>query len=324
MCTAIAYQPHDFYFGRTLDYPLSYGEEVVVTPRRYPFAFRHAGTLDTHHALVGMAHIAADYPLYYEAINDCGLGMAGLNFPGNAAYGKPVEGKDNIAVFEFIPWIIGRCATVAEAREALAQLQLVDTPFSDTLPPASLHWIIADRNETIVVEATADGMMLYDNPVGVLTNNPPFSYHLANLVNYRQLSPRSEAATFAPATALPPYCGGMGAIGLPGDCSSPSRFVRAAFLKLNSVCENTEESAVEQFFHILAGVAMTRGSVLVEDGTPDVTLYTACANATRGIYYYTTYENRRIHAVDMHRTPLDGSGLSRYPLHAKTDIAWQN
>ncbi len=324
MCTAITYQTEDFYFGRTLDYPISYGEEVVVTPRRFPFVFRHAGALPAHHALIGMAHVAADYPLYYEAVNDRGLGMAGLNFPGNAVYRRPVEGKDSIAVFEFIPWVLGRCATVAEARGALTRLQLVDTPFSDALPPATLHWIIADRAEAITVESTADGLLVYDNPVGVLTNNPPFPQHLTGLRDHRHLSPRTGEATFAPGLELPPYCGGMGAIGLPGDCSSRSRFIRAAFHKCNAVSPADEAASVGQFFHILDSVAMPRGSVLLEDGRPDLTLYTACANATRGIYYYTTYTNRRITAVDMHRTPLDGDTLARFPLRTAEDIARQN
>ncbi len=325
MCTAITYQTDDFYFGRTLDYPIRYGEEIAVTPRRFPLIFRHGETLADHHALIGMAHVADDYPLYYEAVNDRGLGMAGLNFPGNAVYVDPADNGDNIASFEFIPWILAQCATVAEARMLLTHIRIVNTPFSPTLPTSPLHWLIADKAEAITVESTADGLAVYDNPVGVLTNNPPFPHHLTALADYRHLSPRSGAATFAPGLSLATYCGGMGAIGLPGDWSSRSRFIRAAFVKLNAAALGNDEAAsVSQFFHILASVAMPRGCVELADGQQDLTLYTACANATRGIYYYTTYENSHITAVDMHRTQLNGNKLTRYPMRTDWSVHEQH
>ncbi len=325
MCTAITYQTTDFYFGRTLDYPIRYGEEVVVTPRRFPLAFRHGETLASHHALIGMAHVADGTPLYYEAVNDRGLGMAGLNFPGNAVYVDPAEGYDSIASFEFIPWILAQCASVADARALLARIRIVNTPFSPALPTSPLHWLIADKAEAITVEATADGLAVYDNPVGVLTNNPPFPHHLTALADYRHLSPRSGATTFAPGVDLATYCGGMGAIGLPGDWSSRSRFIRAAFIKLNAAAlDGSEAASVGQFFHILDSVAMPRGCIELEDGQPDLTLYTACVNATRGIYYYTTYENHQITGVDMHREDLDSNVLVSYPIRRKQHILMEN
>ena len=113
MCTAATYKTDGFYFGRTLDYEFSYGDEIVVTPRRFPFAFRGGAALESHYALLGMAHVADGYPLYYDAANEKGLGMAGLNFVGNAHYEKRAAGKDNVAQFEFIPWVLGQCASVA-------------------------------------------------------------------------------------------------------------------------------------------------------------------------------------------------------------------
>ena len=92
MCTAATYQTKDFYFGRTLDYEFSYGEEIVITPRNYEFNFRHMGQAEEHYAIIGMAHVAGDYPLYYDAINEKGIGMAGLNFVGNAVYAEVTEG----------------------------------------------------------------------------------------------------------------------------------------------------------------------------------------------------------------------------------------
>lgn len=145
MCTAITYQTKQLYFGRTLDYECSYGEQVTVTPRNYPFDFRHAGPVHTHYAMIGMAHVADGYPLYYDAVNEKGLCMAGLNFVGNAVYAQPKPDRTNIAQFEFIPWLLGRCASVAQARTELSKLNLTGTPFSAALPAAQLHWLIADQ-----------------------------------------------------------------------------------------------------------------------------------------------------------------------------------
>ena len=272
MCTAAAFQTKDFYFGRTLDYECSYGECVTITPRRYPFSFRHMGRLDAHYAMIGMAHVADGYPLYYDAVNEAGLGMAGLNFVGNAQYAEVQEGKENVAQFELIPWILGRCATVREARARLDALNLVGTPFSERYPAAQLHWLLADKDEAVVIESMADGLHVYDDPAGVLTNNPPFPQQLFNLNNYMALSPRQPENRFSGALGLHCYSRGMGALGLPGDLSSMSRFVRVAYTKLNAVCRDTEAENVSQFFHILGAVEQQRGCCEVEPGAYEYTI----------------------------------------------------
>ena len=324
MCTAATYKTADFYFGRNLDYEFSYGDEVTVPPRSYPFALRCMGNFRTRYAMIGMAYVAGEYPLYYDAINEKGLGVAGLNFVGNAVYHPAADGKNNITQFELIPWLLGSCATLAEARALLEKANIVNIPFSDKLPLAQLHWLIADRTGSITVESTADGLHIYDNPVGVLANNPPFPMQLFSLNNYMALSPQSPKNTFAPDAPLSVYSRGMGALGLPGDLSSQSRFIRAAFVRAHSLCEATEESRVSQFFHILTAVEQQRGCCQLENGKYEITLYTSCCNATRGIYYYTTYDNRQITAVDMHKAPLDGNALVRYPLIQKQQIFKQN
>ena len=139
MCTAATYQTKDFYFGRTLDYEISYGDQVVITPRNYGFHLRSGGQITSHYAMIGMACVMEGYPLYYDAVNEKGLGIAGLNFVGNAHYHPPMEGKENITQFELIPRILGTCATVKEARQELAQMNLTDTPFTENLPVAQLH-----------------------------------------------------------------------------------------------------------------------------------------------------------------------------------------
>ncbi|MGN0571998.1 MAG: choloylglycine hydrolase [Candidatus Fimenecus sp.] len=324
MCTAATYKTKDFYFGRTLDYEFSYGDELVVTPRNYPFSFRDAGELQTHYAIIGMACVVENTPLYYDAMNETGLCMAGLNFVGNAVYCKPEAGKDNVAQFEFIAWILGQCANVKEAREKLQNLNLTDTPFSAKLPVAQLHWILADRNEAITVESVQDGLKIYDNPVGVLTNNPPFPEQMFRLNDYMHLSPKSPENHFAESLPLYTYSRGMGAMGLPGDLSSQSRFVRVAFTKMHSVSGSSEQESVSQFFHILGSVDQQRGCCEVGEGKYEITLYTSCCNADKGIYYYNTYNNHQISGVDMHKEDLDGNALVRYPLVTGEQILMQN
>lgn len=324
MCTAATYRTHDFYFGRTLDYEDHYGEEITITPRGYPFRFRAGETLERHYAMIGMAHVADGYPLYYDAVNEKGLGMAGLNFVGNAVYHKPDPERDNVDTYEFIPWILCRCATVEEARVRLRRLNLTDGTFNAMLPAAQLHWIIADKDGAIVVESVKDGLRVYDDPAGVLTNNPPFDEQLFNLNNYMALSPRQPQNHFSGQLDLAPYSRGMGALGLPGDLSSQSRFVRAAFVRLNSRSGDSEEESVSQFFHILNSVDQQRGCCEVGPGVYEYTIYTSCCNADRGIYYYTTYDNHQISAVDLRRTDLGGADLVRYPLIAGEQIRFQN
>ena len=313
MCTAATYKTQDHYFGRNLDYEFSYNETVTVTPRNYSFKFRTLGTIKNHYAMIGMAFVQQDYPLYYDATNEKGLSMAGLNFPTNAVYLPKKQGKDNITPFEFIPWILGQCATVSEAREKLKKLNLLDEDFSTELKLSPLHWIISDRDESIVVEPLKDGIKIYDNPVGVMTNNPTFDFHMLNLANYMGLTREEPTSRFSDKLKLNPYSRGMGAIGLPGDLSSASRFVKAAFTKLNSVSGDSESESISQFFHILGSVAQQKGCCRVEHGF-EYTIYSSCCNTDKGIYYYTTYENSQITGVDMNKENLDGEKLISYPL----------
>lgn len=324
MCTAATYQTKDHYFGRNLDLDFSYAETVVITPRNVPLPFRRMRTLENHYAMIGMALIAEDYPLYYDATNEKGLSMAGLNFPGNTDYKPEAAGLDNIAPFEFIPWILGQCADLTEARELLARINLAEIHFSDKLPLSPLHWIVADRTGCITIESVKDGLKIYENPIGILTNNPPFDFQMINLNNYMHLSTEAPENNFAKGVELAPYSLGMGAVGLPGDLSSASRFVKAAFTKLNSVSGDTESESVSQFFHILDSVQQTRGCVHVGKGRYEITVYSSCCNIDRGIYYYKTYENSQIAGVNLYHEDLDGNHLISYSLIDNQQIRMQN
>lgn len=324
MCTAATYKTKDFYFGRTLDYEHSFGEKIVVTPRNFPLAFRKVEEMKSHYAIIGMAAVAEDYPLYFDATNEKGLSMAGLNFPGNADYKLYVIGKDNVTPFEFIPWILGQCATVAEAKALLERINLVSIPFNEELPLSPLHWIISDKTESITVESVKEGLKIYQNPIGVLTNNPTFDMMQLYLSNFMGLTNKVPDNRFTEKLELQPYSRGMGAMGLPGDLSSSSRFVKAAFTKLNSVSGESESESISQFFHILSSVTQQRGCVMVNDSEYEITIYTSCCNTDKGIYYYTTYENSQITGVNMHKEDLNGVELITYPLITGQQIYMQN
>lgn len=323
MCTAATYKTKDFYFGRTLDYEFSYGEKIVITPRNYRFNFEYMGEAKEHLAIIGMAHVSDKYPLYYDGINEAGLGMAGLNFVGNAKYGEDLDDKKNVAQYEFIPWILCQCHSVKAAKELLLDSNITARPFKD-FPCASLHWIIADKEEAITVECMEDGMHIYENEVGVLTNNPSFDKQMFNLNNYRHLSVKDPEDTFSENISLTRYSRGMGAIGLPGDLSSASRFVRVAFAKLNAVSDDSEQSSVSQFFHILGSVWQNRGLCEVAPGKFEITIYASCCNADKGIYYYKTYDNHQITAVDMNKENLDQDRLIEYPMINEGSFNFQN
>ncbi len=314
MCTAITYKTRDFYFGRTLDNDFSYGEEVVITARRFPFNWRNGQRAFEHYAIIGMAYVCDGYPLYYDAVNEKGLCMAGLNFVGNAVYYPVKENKENIAQFELIPRLLGRCESVEQVKNEIEKINVTKEPFSDELKVSQLHWIIADRLQSITVECVADGIRVYDNPVGVLTNNPPFEYQLFALNNYMSVSPRKPCNFFSKSLDLQEYSRGMGGLGLPGDLSSQSRFVRAAFARLNSVSGESESECVGQLFHILSFVEQPRGCCVLDNGGYEITQYASCCNVDKGIYYYTTYSNRQISAVNLYSENLDSNSLFRYPL----------
>jgi len=323
MCTAITFKTEDHYFGRNLDLEYSLGEQVVVTPRNYAFNFKMLPTLKTHYAMIGVAKVDKGYPLYFDATNEVGLSIAGLNFPENAIYFEPIQGLNNIAPFEIIPYVLGRFKSISQVIDFLKESNISSVAYSDEYPLSPLHWIIADEKEAISVESVKDGLKIYENPVGVLTNNPPFPYQMFNLNNYAKLSAENPTNTFSKNIPFHPYSRGLGGLGIPGDFSSMSRFVRATFAKSLSICDSCESESVSQFFHILSYVEQVRGCVKV-NGKNEITVYSSCCNTRKGIYYYSTYQNRTIRRIDMHKENLDSNFLIPYDMTGKEFVFGQN
>lgn len=288
MCTAIHLPGQPHLFGRTLDLENNCGASIVITPRTFDLALPSPPQAPAATALLGVARLENGQPLYFDAINEHGLGMAALHFPGNAVYLPPRADRHNVPSYALIPWVLHHCQTLTQARELLQKTNVTAAAFCDALPPSPLHWMLAAADGALVIEPTSDGLQLYENPSGVLTNNPPFPYHTAHLDDVRHLTPDS----FADA-----YSKGLGAVGLPGDFSSASRFVRAAFVKRNLLAGDTPTEQITQFFHLMDAISVPRGCVRDTQGTPFFTQYTTCADTQNGVYYFKTHQNNRIRAV---------------------------
>ncbi|MBQ9748351.1 MAG: choloylglycine hydrolase [Clostridia bacterium] len=324
MCTAISVMSGRFYFGRNMDYDRSFGEQVVIAPRGFPFFFCCEEACSQHYAMIGMASVMDGYPLYADAVNEKGLCMAGLQFTENACYYEErEEGFYHVSAYELIPWVLSRCATAEEARALLLRTRVTSIPFRADIPVASLHWMIADACGAMVLEVTEEGTAVLEDPVGVLTNTPPFLHHLMHLRQYAGLGNEAGHATLAEAYSLEPFSLGTGALGLPGDYSSPSRFIKAAFLRAHLFGHEDAAENIADMFHLLAAVAPIGRSVLTKEGRAHMTTYSACLDATRGIYYYNTCYNCQLTAVDLHAVNLDDRRLAIFPLKKKQQVLWE-
>ncbi len=294
MCTAIR---RGSFFGRTLDLEYSYFESVTVSPRRFSFPCLE----NEHFAIIGMATVAENYPLYYDALNEKGLCMAGLNFPKSAAYPPFCEGKKNIATYELIPFVLGQCETAVEARQLLENTHIFDGSFSKEYPKSPLHFMIADKERSLTLEITKGGTHIYENDINVLTNEPPFPKMLTHLSDFSALNPIEPSA--------PVFGRGEGALGLPGDWSSPSRFVRAAF-----AARHTKPLDESGFFRAIATVEVPKGCLMLPDGKPVFSIYTSCMDMEKGIYYYKTYDGGEIKAFSISDENLADDRLISYPI----------
>ena len=312
MCTGVRFTDGqgNMYFGRNLDWSCSYGENVVITPTGWspnsPFGAINA----SQRPIFGMGIVAENTPLYFDCANDAGLAVAGLNFPGYAQYeAAPVQGKTNVCAWEFPLWVVANFRTVDEVESALAETAIVDRPINDRYPSSLLHWIIGDAERSIVVEYTAQGMQVFGNGFDVLANQPGFAYHAENVRNYIGCSPEVEGPVSWRTAELSSYGSGSGMRGIPGDCYSPSRFVRAAYHNAFYPQKDTEAENVSRLFHTLGSVAMVDGASKMLDGAYEITVYTGGLSTRTNTYYYNTYDDPAIRSVALSDYDTDGTEL---------------
>ena len=295
MCTAVYFERGDF-FGRTLDLECSLGERVCTVPRGFSLVYKNIEREDCHAAFIGMAHRACGYPLFFDGVNEYGVAVAALNFPGCARYHKPRTGAVNLAPYEIIQYVLARARTLNDVRELLRSVNVTDEPFSGELPNTPLHFLVSAKDGSLAAEPCEGGFELTENSHGVLSNAPEIRYHLMRTADFRSLAPTLGENRIAPCAELPVYSRGLGAVGLPGDFSSTSRFVRALYAKNHTQISEPagREERLSAFFHVMDTVTVPLGCVVTEEGKPVSTVYTSAMDLDTQTYYYKTYDKGEI------------------------------
>lgn len=318
MCTAIRF--NDRLFGRTFDFERSFDEELIVTPR----GRMRIGEAENRYAIMGIGVIVGEMPLYFDGVNEWGLSAAALNFPHYAVYGGGENARAGVSSAHLISLILGFCRSCEEARDMLSNIIVNGRGADEETPPTPLHWMLSDPRGSLVVEPLADGLSVRENPVGVLTNSPDFDYHLARLADLTHLDVKNPLTK----DASPLYSRGMGAIGLPGDFSSSSRFLRAAFLKEHSDCTSGggqdkadgTPGGVGQAFNIFSSVTIPHGAVLSDEGEAVFTRYTALVDMDSPTYYLTTAACRTIRKATLTDSLCEGEHIVKFPIYREENI----
>ena len=306
-----------------MDIEYSFNQSIIFIPRNFKCVNKsNKKELTTKYAVLGMGTIFDDYPTFADGMNEKGLGCAGLNFPVYVSYSKEdIEGKTNIPVYNFLLWVLANFSSVEEVKEALKNANIVDIPISENIPNTTLHWMISDiTGKSIVVEQTKEKLNVFDNNIGVLTNSPTFDWHVANLNQYVGLRYNQVPEFKLGDQSLTALGQGTGLVGLPGDFTPASRFIRVAFLRDAMIKNDKDSIDLIEFFHILNNVAMVRGSTRTVEEKSDLTQYTSCMCLEKGIYYYNTYENNQINAIDMNKENLDGNEIKTYKYNKTLSI----
>ncbi|MBP3886162.1 MAG: choloylglycine hydrolase [Cellulosilyticum sp.] len=330
MCTALTLKTEDDYtlFGRNMDLEYTFGQRVQLIPRNYAYTNSITNeTCHTKYAILSMGTLlGGKHPTLADGMNEKGLACAGLNFPDYISYAdEPVDGKINIAPYDFMLWVLSNFSSIEELRGPLENINLVAKPYDEQTPIATLHWIIKDTTGAcLVVESTKEKLCIYDNHIGVLTNSPTFDWHITHLNQYVGLSSYQAENTSWCDQELTPSGHGLGAFGLPGDSSSISRFVRIAFFKSILPPIPTLERGISEHFKLLGNVSMTNGIIIKPHNQYEITIYTSCMCLEKGIYYYNNYTNQRINAIDMHKEDLDATEIKAFDYLNKEDINYQN
>ncbi|MBQ6409806.1 choloylglycine hydrolase [Candidatus Saccharibacteria bacterium] len=313
MCTGVRFSDNDgnMYFGRNLDWTEGYGEKVVLTPKNYHYQSAFLGEQTPKNgAIIGMAIVVENTPLYFDCANEAGLAIAGLNFPGYAHYeNDAVDDKTNVAAYEFPLWVAMNFASVDEVEEALKNAAIVAKPINEQFPVSELHFIIGDKDRSIVVEYTEKGMEIFHNDVDILTNQPGYAWHQENLRNYMNLEPKRPEEVKWGKQKLVPFGSGSMMRGIPGDYYSPSRFVRVAYLNTHYPTKDSEDENVMRLFHTLTGVAMIDGAAAMDGENYEKTIYTGGYSTASKTYYYNTYDNPSVMHVSMGDYDLDTADL---------------
>ena len=290
MCTSIYYETknHTHFLARTLDF----AQEMNLTPVIIKNGHHFASQADPHGFTSKYTFLGAGRgETFADGLNEQGLGIASLYFNENAVYSpKAKPGAINLASTEVISWVLGNVASVAEFKRVADRINVCQIANEFVKGVMPLHWILYDRQGgNLVVEITKSGMHLYDNPVGVMTNSPTFPWQLTNLSHYSNLQPNDFPAKKYGNYQIVSDGPGNGALGLPGDYTSTSRFVRTAFLRQYTDQAADARAGLVTLNHILNNVDIPRGVKVGENGLTDYTQYKGFMDLDHLTYYYLPY-----------------------------------
>lgn len=293
------------FFGRTMDFSYELDPEIYVSPRDYRWDTGiNDLTINNKYKFIGIGQNIGKIT-FTDGTNELGLAGAVLFFPGYANYSNYENSNANrisIASIDIINYILGNCSDVQDVIKTLNNINIIGVEDSVTNSVAPLHWIFVDKKgKCITVEKTANGLQIFDNQLKVLANSPNFEWHMTNLRNYINISPFQQESISWGDITFTPFGQGTGTFGLPGDYTSPSRFVRTAYLKSFTAAPTTDEEAVNTCFNIIKGVTIPKGAVVTKRGTNDYTQYTAFMNINSGDYYFNTYFNNQITKVSINQ-----------------------
>ena len=292
MCTAIFYKSSGSFFGRTLDHAHSYGEAPMIIRKGHSMKLKHAGDISFFGDAICIGISRGGFPLIFDGVNEFGVAVAGLNFPRSARFFEEKKGYLNLASYEVIPYILATARSTEQAYDILTRVNITPDKFDTDTAIATLHFMVADRSSSIIAEQTEDGMTVYKDIFGTLTNEPPYPKQCIFMNRYRGVSNTIGASSFIPSA---PLSHGEGSIGLPGDLSSPSRFARAAF-GIRFATSSTKEEGLSAAMHILESVSVIKGTVA--DGGDDYkTRYVSIADIENVSYYYKRYNDIQFHNI---------------------------
>lgn len=327
MCTSLTYEAknHTFFLARTMDFGVKLEGRPVAIPRNYVWERQNGKEIKTRYGFVGTGRKLDGY-FFADGVNEFGLSVAELYHPNEATYHDSKKpGKLNLAPHEFIMWVMGENKSIAEIKENIGGVRLINKKVSllDDVPP--LHYIITDSTgESIVIETEDKELVIKENPVGVMTNSPKFEWHLTNLNNFLSLKPTNVKNRQVGELTLHPFGQGSGTFGLPGGFTSPERFVRTVYMKhlIKQAADSTE--AVNTILKILNGVTIPKGVNIKDDGLDDYTQYRAVMDASNKIYYFNPYDTNSIFAVKLTEGLLNAVEPTEFLFEEELQIQFMN
>lgn len=298
MCTAISVvsKQNEVFFGRTMDFDYEFDLEAYIIPRNYKYCGEYLGnSYRTKYSFICTGQPTGRL-LAADGMNEKGLGVAALYFPGYAHFqDKTTANKLSVTSAELVNYLLSNCQNVEEVISLSSILEIIGVPDPITNRILPLHWIVTDKTgKSIVIESTKQGLMVISNPVGVLANSPEFTWHYTNLRNYMMITPESPELKKWGDLTLKALSKGTGASGLPGDFTSTSRFVRITYAKSFMKLPETREEMILACFHIMKLVTIPKGIVIASNDQLEYTQYINFMNLNTGSYYFTSYYNNEI------------------------------